>query len=94
MPFKGSFISGFLVWNVLYLQRPIYQLSDLSVEFLEQPSCFVLFQVEICGTSWTYNPALVTKVASGTESPSVGASAGGEMYFSLGTKSSITAYRR
>lgn len=80
MPFKGSFISGFLVWNVLYLQRPIYQLSDLSVEFLEQPSCFGLFQVEICGTSWTYNPALVAKVASGTESPSVGASAGGEIY--------------
>lgn len=50
------------------------------MEFLEQPSCFGLFQVEICGTSWTYNPALVTKVASGTESPSVGASAGGEIY--------------
>ena len=50
------------------------------MEFLEQPLCFVSFQVEICGTSWTYNPTLVTKVASGTESPSVGASAGGEIY--------------
>ena len=36
------------------------------------------FKVEICGTSWTYNPALLTKVASGTDSPSIGASAGGK----------------
>lgn len=40
-------------------------------------------KVEICGTSWTYNPALVTKVASGTESPSVGTSAGAERLSAL-----------
>ncbi|XP_068679361.1 E3 ubiquitin-protein ligase MIB1-like [Montipora capricornis] len=40
-------------------------------------------KVEICGTSWTYNPALVTKVASGTDSPSVGTSAGAERLSAL-----------
>lgn len=40
-------------------------------------------KVEICGTSWTYNPALLTKVASGTDSPSIGASAGAERLSAL-----------
>lgn len=36
-----------------------------------------MLQVEICGTSWTYNPVLVTKVASTTDPSTLGASAGG-----------------
>ena len=33
-------------------------------------------KVEVCGTSWTYNPAAVTKVASDGSIP--GASSGGK----------------
>lgn len=40
-----------------------------------------MLQVEICGTSWTYNPVLVTKVASTTDPSSLGASAGGTTYW-------------
>lgn len=40
-------------------------------------------KVEICGTSWTYNPILVTKVASTTDSSSLGASAGAERLSAL-----------
>lgn len=33
--------------------------------------------MEVCGTSWTYNPAAVTKVAS-SDGTAVGSSSGGE----------------
>ena len=35
-------------------------------------------KVEVCGTSWTYNPVAVTKVASDGSIP--GASSGGMFY--------------
>jgi len=34
-------------------------------------------KVEVCGTSWTYNPMAVTKVAS-SDGTAVGSSSGGE----------------
>lgn len=36
-------------------------------------------KVEVCGTSWTYNPAAVTKVASDGAVP--GAASGGNAFF-------------
>ena len=38
-------------------------------------------KVEVCGTSWTYNPVAVTKVASDGSIP--GASSGGMLYLKL-----------
>ena len=35
-------------------------------------------KVEVCGTSWTYNPVAVTKVASDGSIP--GASSGGKLF--------------
>jgi len=35
-------------------------------------------KVEVCGTSWTYNPMAVTKVAS-SDGTAVGSSSGGKM---------------
>jgi len=35
-------------------------------------------KVEVCGTSWTYNPSAVTKVAS-SDGAAIGNSSGGKM---------------
>jgi E3 ubiquitin-protein ligase mind-bomb len=36
-------------------------------------------KVEVCGTSWTYNPSAVTKVAS-SDGAAIGTSSGGNSY--------------
>ena len=37
-------------------------------------------KVEVCGTSWTYNPSAVTKVAS-ADGAAIGCSSGGQLHF-------------
>jgi len=41
-------------------------------------------KVEVCGTSWTYNPMAVTKVAS-SDGTAVGSSSGGKDFFEMTT---------
>lgn len=69
-------VNFLLLYFFLFLYEQTHWFSLLSCKIL---TLLLNFKVEICGTSWTYNPALLTKVASGTDSPSIGASAGGEI---------------
>ena len=39
-------------------------------------------KVEVCGTSWTYSPLAVTKVAS-SDGTAVGSSSGGKMHLKV-----------